>query len=64
MRLKSTYRPSGYSISDQEFIDKAYEIAFGADAMLRRKHYFYGHEAVLEKLKEFSDNALKWEERT
>ena len=40
------------------FIEKIYEIAFGDDAINRE----YDPMEVLERLKEFSDNALKWEE--
>jgi hypothetical protein len=42
-----------------EFIEKVYEIAFGDDAINKD----YSPEEVLIRLKEFSDNALKWEEK-
>ena len=40
------------------FIEAVYEIAFGDDAINRD----YSMPEVLERLMEFSDNALKWEE--
>ena len=40
------------------FIEEAYEIAFGDDAINRG----FDKEEVLKKLREFSDNALKYEE--
>ena len=42
----------------KDFIEKAYELAFGDDAINRE----YDPMEVLERLKEFSDNALKLEE--
>ena len=51
-------------MSDQDFIDQVYEIAFGIDARRRLpKDLAYSHEETLSKLNEFSDNALKWEEQ-
>jgi len=43
---------------DDEFIEKVYEIAFGNDAIKKD----YSRDDVLEKLMEFSNNALKLEE--
>ena len=40
------------------FIEEVYEIAFGEDALHREFH----PDAVIEELKTFSDNALKYEE--
>ena len=40
------------------FIQRVSDLAFGLDAIERG----YSMEEVLEKLEEFSDNALKWEE--
>ena len=40
------------------FIEEVYEIAFGEDALHREFH----PDEVIERLKEFSDNALKYEE--
>ena len=51
----------------EQFIDEVCEIAFGDSARCVPKET--GHpreftkEEVLERLMEFSDNALKWEER-
>lgn len=42
------------------FIEGVYEIAFGADAI--NKVWSYEPDEVIGKLKEFSDNALKYEE--
>ena len=42
----------------ERFINEIAEIAFGEDAIERG----YSMEEVIEQLKEFSDNALKWEE--
>ena len=42
----------------QTFIEEAYEIAFGDNAFNRG----FDAEEVLVQLREFSDNALKWEE--
>tara|TARA_B100000902_G_C27033859_1_gene775871 strand:+ start:372 stop:635 length:264 start_codon:yes stop_codon:yes gene_type:complete len=40
------------------FIEEVYEITFGEDALYREFH----PDAVIEELKTFSDNALKYEE--
>ena len=42
----------------ERFINEIAELAFGEDAIERG----YLMEEVIEQLKEFSDNALKWEE--
>ena len=47
-------------MSDKEFIEQVFEIAFGDDAVNKG---FYRTE-VLGRLRNFSDNALKWEEHT
>jgi len=44
-------------MQDEQFIDEVYEIAFGDNAIVRD----FPKEEVLTRLKEFSDNALKWE---
>ncbi len=44
----------------QTFIEEVYEIAFGDNAFNRG----FDAEEVLVQLREFSDNALKWEEHT
>tara|TARA_R100000234_G_C4837162_1_gene109445 strand:+ start:110 stop:379 length:270 start_codon:yes stop_codon:yes gene_type:complete len=41
------------------FIEEAYEIAFGEDAINKDWH----PDAVIEELKSFSDKALKYDER-
>ena len=41
-----------------ECIENVYEIAFGDQAIEKG----YDHDEVLTKLREYSDNALKWEE--
>ena len=47
-------------MTDQEFIGKVYEIAFGDNA--RSKGGEFSHEEVLEKLKQFEQWSYKWEE--
>ena len=42
-------------MSDKEFIEEVYEIAFGDDAINRD----FSYEEVLERLREFSDKALE-----
>ena len=42
-----------------KFIENVYEIAFGDDAINKD----YSFQEVIDKLREFSDNALKWEEQ-
>ena len=55
--IKNLYDFDQVKTKDQ-FIEEVYEIAFGDDAINRD----YSMPEVLEKLMEFSDNALKWEE--
>jgi len=45
-------------MTNLEFIEEVYEIAFGDDAINKQ----YSFEEVLERLKEFSDKAWKYEE--
>jgi len=40
------------------FIEEAYQVAFGENALYKEWH----PDAVIEELKTFSDNALKYEE--
>ena len=40
------------------FLESTFEIAFGDDAINKE----YTMKEVVEKLREYSDNALKWEE--
>ena len=42
----------------ERFINEIADIAFGEDAIERG----YDLDEVIEKIQEFSDNALKWEE--
>ena len=55
--IKNLYDFEQVKTKDQ-FIEEVYEIAFGDDAINRD----YSMPEVLERLMEFSDNALKWEE--
>ena len=48
----------GYVKSPEAFIEEVFEIAFGDNAI--NKDYSMGE--VLDRLMEFSDNALKYEE--
>ena len=48
----------GYVKSPEAFIEEVFEIAFGENAINRD----FSMGEVLDKLMEFSDNALKWEE--
>jgi len=55
-------------MTNEEFIKEVFEIAFGNDAKCTEHPSWlfpreFTKEEVLEQLKEFSDNALKWEER-
>ena len=43
---------------DSRFIEEIYEIAFGDDAINRN----FSHDEVIQQIREFSDNALNWEE--
>lgn len=45
--------------TNEEFIAEIYELAFGENAINRD----FSHSEVIEKLKEFSDHAYKWEEQ-
>ena len=46
------------SLTKDQFIEEVYEIAFGDNAINRD----FGFEEVIERIQEFSDNALKYEE--
>ena len=64
MRYKQRYKdmPIDKSwtieIDRERFINEIAEIAFGEDAIERG----YDLDEVIEKIQEFSNNALKWEE--
>ena len=45
-------------MTDSRFIEEIYELAFGDDAINRN----FSHDEVIEQIREFSDNALEWEE--
>lgn len=45
-------------MSNEEFIEVIFEIAFGNDAVNKD----YSKEEVLDTIRQFSDNALKYEE--
>ncbi len=45
------------AMNKREFIEEVFELAFGCSAF----HRDFEYEEVLEKLREFSDTALKWE---
>lgn len=46
------------SITDHDFFELVYEIAFGEDAFYKE----YSHKEVIEKLREISDSACDFEE--
>tara|TARA_R100000734_G_scaffold15171_1_gene11331 strand:- start:531 stop:677 length:147 start_codon:yes stop_codon:yes gene_type:complete len=45
-------------MNKDQFIEEIYEIAFGDNAINRD----FAFEEVIERIQEFSDNALKYEE--
>ena len=45
-------------MTKNQFIEEIYEIAFGDNAINRD----FSFEEVIERIQEFSDNALKYEE--
>ena len=44
-------------MTNQEFIKKVYEIAFGHDAINRN----FSHAEVIEQLEEYNEDSLKWD---
>ena len=44
-------------MSDKEFIEAIYELAFGHDAINRN----FGHAEVIEQIEEFNEDSLKWD---
>ena len=44
-------------MTNQEFIEKVYEIAFGHDAINRN----FCHAEVIEQLEEYNEDSLKWD---
>ena len=49
----------GYVRTLDEFVEEVYELAFGDDAINRD----YSMGEVLDRLRQYSDDALKWEEQ-
>lgn len=56
---KMTYKLWKGTMTDQQFIEQVFEIAFGDDAY--NKGYY--KDEVLGRLRNFSDFAQKWEEQ-
>ena len=46
-------------VLDRDFVEEVWELAFGENAWNKE----YNDQEVLEKLKQYSDHALKWEEQ-
>ena len=44
-------------MTDKEFIEAIYELAFGHDAINRN----FGHAEVIEQIEEFNEDSLKWD---
>ena len=44
-------------MTDKEFIEAIYELAFGDDAINRN----FGHAEVVEQIGEFNEDSLKWD---
>ena len=44
-------------MTDKQFIEAVYELAFGHDAINRN----FGHSEVIEQLEEFNEDSLKWD---
>ena len=44
-------------MTDKEFIEAIYELAFGHDAINRN----FGHAEVVEQIEEFNEDSLKWD---
>ena len=44
-------------MTDKQFIEAVYELAFGHDAINRN----FGHAEVIEQLEEFNEDSLKWD---
>ncbi len=44
-------------MTDKQFIEAVYELAFGHDAINRN----FGHAEVIEQLEEYNEDSLKWE---
>ena len=44
-------------MTDKQFIEAIYELAFGHDAINRN----FGHAEVIEQIEEFNEDSLKWD---
>lgn len=44
-------------MTDKQFIEAVYELAFGHDAINRN----FGHAEVIEQLEEYNEDSLKWD---
>tara|TARA_R100000278_G_scaffold100232_1_gene76914 strand:- start:301 stop:495 length:195 start_codon:yes stop_codon:yes gene_type:complete len=44
-------------MNTKQFIEEVYELAFGHDAINRN----FGYGEVIEQLKEFNEDSLKWD---
>lgn len=44
-------------MTNEQFIEKVYEIAFGHDAINRN----FSHAEVIEQLEEYNEDSLKWD---
>ncbi len=44
-------------MTNQEFIKKVYEIAFGHDDINRN----FSHDEVIEQIEEYNEDSLKWD---
>ena len=44
-------------MTDKQFIEAVYELAFGHDAINRN----FGHAEVIEQIEEFNEDSLKWD---
>ena len=46
-------------VLDRDFVEEVWELAFGENAWNKE----YNDQEVLEKLRQYSDHAFKWEEQ-
>jgi len=50
-------------MTKEQFIKEIFEIAFGETNLTKELLKEKDYESVAEKIMEYSDNALKWEEK-
>jgi len=50
-------------MTKEQFIKEIFEIAFGETNLTKELLKEKDYESVVEKIMEYSDNALKWEEK-